>query len=81
MHRAYLQVVSNQGSAGVDDMPVTELLNYLNKNRDAIATAVCNGRYLPKAILGVILGYKVLSFLENCGLIATEYVAISAIFK
>ena len=53
MYKAYRQVVSNQGSAGVDGMPVTGLLEYLNKNRKAIATAVCNGSYLPQAILGV----------------------------
>jgi len=55
MHKAYLQVVSNQGSSGVDGMPVTELLSHLNKNRDAIVSAVCNGRYLPNAILGVAI--------------------------
>ncbi len=53
MHRAYHQVMSNQGSAGVDGMPVSELLNHLNKNRNAVTTAVCNGRYLPQVILGV----------------------------
>ena len=53
MLNAYQQVVSNQGSAGVDGMPVTELLNYLTKNRKAIVTAVCNGLYLPQPILGV----------------------------
>ncbi|NJR53153.1 MAG: group II intron reverse transcriptase/maturase [Leptolyngbyaceae cyanobacterium CSU_1_3] len=53
MHRAYRQVVSNQGSAGVDGMPVSGLLNHLNIYRNAIATAACNGCYLPKPILGV----------------------------
>jgi group II intron reverse transcriptase/maturase len=53
MYKAYRQVVSNQGSAGVDGMPVSELLNHLNSNRNAIATAACNGRYVPQAILGV----------------------------
>jgi len=53
MHKAYRQVWSNQGSAGVDGMPVSKLLNHLNTNRNAIATTVCNGSYLPQAILGV----------------------------
>lgn len=53
LYKAYRQVVSNQGSAGVDGMPVSDLLNHLNNNRNAIATAACNGRYLPQAILGV----------------------------
>src|SRR5690606_21932322 len=55
MHKAYRQVVSNGGSAGVDGMTVTALRQHLNKNRDAIATAVCNGRYLPQSILGVAI--------------------------
>jgi RNA-directed DNA polymerase len=53
MLKAYQQVVSNHGSAGVDGMPVTELLNYLNKNRKAIVTSVWNGHYFPQPILGV----------------------------
>ena len=53
MREAYRQVVSNQGSAGVDGLPVQALSKHLNKNRDAIVLAVCNGRYLPNAILGV----------------------------
>ena len=55
MYRAYRQVMSNQGSAGMDGMPVGELLNHLNNNRNAIATAACTGRYLPQAILGVTI--------------------------
>lgn len=53
LYQAYRQVLSNQGSAGVDGMTVGELLNHLNNNRNAIATAICTGRYLPQAILGV----------------------------
>lgn len=53
MLRAYKQVVSNKGSAGVDGMSVKELSVHLKENRDKIVTAVCNGKYLPQAILGV----------------------------
>jgi RNA-directed DNA polymerase len=53
MLKAYRQVVSNQGSAGVDDMSVKELSSHLKMNRDKLVAAVCNGRYLPQAILGV----------------------------
>ena len=57
MLKAYRQVVSNQGSAGVDGMSVKELSHHLKVNRDKIVTAVCHGRYLPQFILGVaILG-------------------------
>src|SRR3990172_2704402 len=51
--RAYRQVVSNDGSAGVDGMPVKELYAFLNKNRGQIETELRQGKYLPQAILGV----------------------------
>ena len=53
MLRAYRQVLSNKGSAGVDGMPVIALSEHLDKNREKIALEVCNGNYLPDAILGV----------------------------
>ena len=55
MMRAYRQVVSNKGSAGVDGMSVKELYAYLAKNRDQIAFDVRNGKYLPQAIRGVAI--------------------------
>jgi group II intron reverse transcriptase/maturase len=51
--RAYRQVVSNKGSAGVDGMSVNELYAYLTKNRMQIESDIRNGKYLPQAILGV----------------------------
>jgi len=51
--RAYRQVVTNKGSAGVDGMPVKELYEYLTKNRERIETELRQGKYLPQAILGV----------------------------
>jgi len=51
--RAYRQVVSNKGSAGVDGMTVKELYKYLTKNRESIETELRQGKYLPQAILGV----------------------------
>jgi len=53
MLRAYRRVLSNKGSAGVDGMPVKALSEHLEKNREKIALKVCNGKYLPQAILGV----------------------------
>lgn len=53
MRLACRQVVQNKGSAGVDGMTVRELPAYLKENRDAIAAALCNGKYLPQPILGV----------------------------
>lgn len=55
MLKAYRQVVSNQGAAGVDGMSVKSLLNHLQLNRDKIVKTVCNGSYLPQAILGVAI--------------------------
>jgi group II intron reverse transcriptase/maturase len=53
MLRAYHQVLSNEGSAGVDGMTVKELSDHLDKNREKIALEVCKGTYLPQAILGI----------------------------
>ncbi len=53
MMRAYRQVMSNKGSAGVDGMPVKELYAHLTKNREQLETAIREGKYLPQAILGV----------------------------
>lgn len=51
--KAYYQVLSNKGSAGVDGMGVNELSEHLKLNRDAIVQSVSNGSYQPQAILGV----------------------------
>jgi RNA-directed DNA polymerase len=47
------QVVSNQGSAGVDGMSVKALPSYLKENLKQIATAIGEGSYLPQSILGI----------------------------
>lgn len=51
--RAYRQVRSNKGSAGVDGMGVHKLYNYLTENRERIETEIRQGKYLPQPILGV----------------------------
>jgi len=51
--RAYSQVRSNKGSAGVDGIPVKELYAYLIKNRNQIESDIRKGKYLPQPILGV----------------------------
>jgi RNA-directed DNA polymerase len=51
--KAYRQVLTNKGSAGVDGMPVGKRSDHLQVNRDRIVTAIVNGSYLPQAILGV----------------------------
>lgn len=53
LYKAFRQVVRNKGSAGVDGMKVTDLLSYLESNRDKIATSILNHTYVPKPIKGV----------------------------
>ncbi len=53
MMRALRQVKSNKGSAGVDGMPVSELYDYLTKNRTQIESDIRDNKYLPQAILGI----------------------------
>ena len=52
LYKAFRQVVRNKGSAGVDDMKVTDLLSYVESNRDKIATSIVNHTYVPKPIKG-----------------------------
>nr|WP_262918705.1 group II intron reverse transcriptase/maturase [Belliella filtrata] len=53
LYKAYRQVVRNKGSAGVDGMKVSELLSFMESNRDRIATSILNHTYVPKPIKGV----------------------------
>ena len=53
IRKAYLQVRANKGSAGIDGMSVDDLSEFFKEHQDKIATAVCNGKYLPQPILGV----------------------------
>ena len=53
--RAYRQVRSNKGSAGVDGMSVKELYEHLINNRHRIESELLKGTYLPQPILGVAI--------------------------
>ena len=53
MQSAYLQVLKNKGSAGVDGMQLNELTNYVKQHRDKIAMALYQGKYHVQPILGV----------------------------
>jgi group II intron reverse transcriptase/maturase len=53
MMRAFRQVKSNKGSAGVDGMPVGKLYAHLTKNREQLESDIRDGKYLPQAIRGV----------------------------
>lgn len=53
MQIAYLRVVANKGSAGIDGMAVSELKQHLSNERENIALRIIHGLYLPQPILGV----------------------------
>jgi len=50
--KACYDVVRNKGAAGVDNMSVTELKEYLDINREQLSEALRTGNYLPQAIRG-----------------------------
>ncbi len=55
LYKAYHQVVSNKGSAGIDGMTVYELVNYLEINRNRIITDVLRHAYIPAPIRSVAI--------------------------
>lgn len=55
LQKAYYQVVSNKGAAGVDGMPVHALSKHLQLHRNTILAAIQKGEYQPQSILGVTI--------------------------
>ena len=55
LKKAYKKVVANKGSAGVDDMEVFELANYILEHPGEISESVRNGKYRPKPIKRVYI--------------------------
>jgi len=53
LYKAYRQVVSNKGAAGIDGMQVSELKSYIDQHRTPMLTAILNRQYVPQAIRGV----------------------------
>ncbi|WP_429409809.1 group II intron reverse transcriptase/maturase [Roseimarinus sediminis] len=53
LNRAFKQVVKNGGSAGIDQMMVTELGEYLKKNADVMREEIREKSYQASPILGV----------------------------
>ncbi|MCH4170682.1 MAG: group II intron reverse transcriptase/maturase, partial [Lactobacillus sp.] len=47
LNRAYKQVVSNKGAAGIDGLTVNELLPYLKEHRDELIASLRDGSYKP----------------------------------
>jgi len=50
MRQAYVQVLRNEGAAGVDGMPVAALKPYLDKHWQAIKEKLLEGRYQPQGV-------------------------------
>lgn len=53
MRSAYLRVVENKGAAGVDEMPVSELRDWLKVHWPSVKTALLEGRYIPQPVRAV----------------------------
>lgn len=47
LNKAYLRVKSNKGVAGIDEMTVDELFQYLRENREKLTTSLREGSYKP----------------------------------
>ena len=50
LNRAYRQVVSNQGSSGIDKMGVSELKSYLIANKEVLIKKILVGKYRPQPV-------------------------------
>jgi len=50
MRLAYQRVVENKGAAGVDEMPVSELKDWLAVHWPGVKKALLEGRYLPQPV-------------------------------
>lgn len=53
MQQAYERVVGNRGAAGVDEMTVSDLMDYLRKEWPAIREQLLSGQYIPQPVLRV----------------------------
>jgi len=50
MRLAYQRVVQNKGAAGVDDLGVSELKDWLMVHWPSVKQALLEGRYMPQAV-------------------------------
>lgn len=53
MRYAYKRLLANDGSAGIDGMKVTELVEHIRSTKTRLYTSIRGMYYLPSAILGV----------------------------
>ena len=50
MTQAYRRVMSNKGAAGIDEIPVEDLLDYLNQHWSRLKEELLTGSYHPQAV-------------------------------
>ena len=55
LNRAYKKVVENKGAAGIDEMTVKELGDYIRENKDSIINSLRNRTYMPKPVRRVYI--------------------------
>ena len=55
LNRAYKKVVENKGAAGIDEMTVKELGDYIRENKDSIINSLRNRTYIPKPVRRVYI--------------------------
>jgi len=53
MLKAMKKVMANKGSAGIDNMPTSDLPDYLRSNWHIIRVRITEGKYKPSAVKGV----------------------------
>lgn len=53
LSKARTKVLANQGSAGIDGMPTSELAGYISQHRSSVVSQILQGSYKPFAIKGV----------------------------
>lgn len=54
-NRAYKKVIENKGAAGIDEMTVKELGDYIKENKDNIINSLRNRTYMPKPVRRVYI--------------------------
>lgn len=50
MNKAFKKVKKNKEAAGIDDMGIDELLNYLKENGSNLVQTIRDGKYRPKPV-------------------------------
>ena len=55
LNRAFKRVKANKGCAGIDNMPVSELREYIRENRELIITSIREKKYTPQPVKRVYI--------------------------